>query len=108
MPELMQRKDKSTTISIENEPAEQIKTNWENLEREYTEAKEFNEIEYAEISNEIKIVNQSETAMLNMEIQSNFSVLNSLEVWIANTGATVHNTPHLQGISNIKKPTNSN
>ena len=58
------------------------------------------------ITNEIEISSETETAMMNLQIPSNFNVLNSLDVWIADTGATVHNTLHQQGISNIKVPSN--
>ena len=38
-----------------------------------------------------------------MEIPSNFEVLNTPELWIADTGETVHDTPHHCGMTSIRK-----
>ena len=52
----------------------------------------------------VKIIEQMEIIVPAMEIPSTFEVLKSAEVWIADTGATVHNTPHAQGLVPTRNP----
>ena len=56
---------------------------------------------------EIEIKMQCEKSLPNLEMLSNFSVLNTPKVWIEDTGTTVDNTPHLCSMTNIRKPAES-
>ena len=42
-----------------------------------------------------------------MTIPADFRLLSTPNIWIANTGATIHNTPHQEGMTNIKQGTNN-
>ena len=43
--------------------------------------------------------------MANVNMSNDFKVLSCEDVWIADAGATVHNSPHLRSIKNQVKIT---
>jgi len=105
MPELEQRGEDS--ISTENETMSNL-MEWDDA----AIASEVSDEPENKASNEPKSVapneerdkHETETILPNFEIPSDFKILLSPEIWIADTGATVHNTPHEQGIENKKQP----
>jgi len=58
--------------------------------------------------NEIETISEvADQSLASITIPSNFKILEMPNVWIADTGATIHNTPYEIGLSN-KYATNSN
>jgi len=49
----------------------------------------------------------SERNLASMTIPADFRLLSTPNIWIADTGATIHNTPHQEGMTNIKQGTNN-
>lgn len=51
----------------------------------------------------VKENKSDETNCVSLEIPGNYKLLSDPGIWIADTGATVHNTPYRIGISELRR-----
>jgi len=99
MPMMIRRRDEST-----NSLAEWDDSTIASIDNEYEH--EYHNSQGEKVLNDPVVIfgddENKETALSNLEIPADFKVLSNPDVWIADTGATVHNTPHSEGIVNLQ------